>query len=476
MRAARLFCDIATRAAVQTRERRAAAARGARQRRRRSASRSTAGRVTLPARRCRRRRRRTCRARVAGGRRHAADAMSEQIQPIRGMNDVLPAEIGAWQHLERVTRELLAAYGYEEIRVPVVEHTELFKRSIGEYTDIVEKEMYTFTDTRRRQPDAAPRGDRRHRARGDLQRPAARRAPEAVDCRARCSATSGRRRAAIRQFHQIDVEAIGFAGPDVDAELIALDRAAVARARHHARAAAAQFAGHARGAQRVPRAAGRLFPRARAALDADSQRRLERQSAAHPRQQEPGDAGADRAARRCSPSTSTPNRARISTRCARRSTALGIAYVVESAPGARPRLLLAHRVRVGHRCARRAGRRLLRRPLRRPRSRSWAARRRRPSASRMGVERVVALLAPGRRARRRPRRRTSTWWPAASAPQRAGAAAGRAAARRAAGPGRRAEPGRRQFQGAVPPRRQAAARRWRSIARRRRTRARRGGA
>ena len=62
------------------------------------------------------------------------------------MNDVLPAEIGAWQHLERVGARLFEAYGYEEIRVPIVEHTELFKRSIGEYTDIVEKEMYTFHD------------------------------------------------------------------------------------------------------------------------------------------------------------------------------------------------------------------------------------------------------------------------------------------------------------------------------------------
>ena len=62
------------------------------------------------------------------------------------MNDVLPSEIGAWQHLEARTRELLAAYGYEEMRVPLVEQTELFKRAIGEHTDVVDKEMYTFTD------------------------------------------------------------------------------------------------------------------------------------------------------------------------------------------------------------------------------------------------------------------------------------------------------------------------------------------
>ena len=72
--------------------------------------------------------------------------MTNLIQPVRGMNDVLPGEIAAWQHVERVAREIFEAYGYEEVRVPIVEHTELFKRSIGEFTDIVEKEMYTFED------------------------------------------------------------------------------------------------------------------------------------------------------------------------------------------------------------------------------------------------------------------------------------------------------------------------------------------
>src|SRR5256714_14716511 len=62
------------------------------------------------------------------------------------MNDVLPSEIGTWQHFEACTRELLGAYGYEEIRGPVVEHTELFKRAIGEHTDVVGKEMDTFPD------------------------------------------------------------------------------------------------------------------------------------------------------------------------------------------------------------------------------------------------------------------------------------------------------------------------------------------
>ena len=68
------------------------------------------------------------------------------IRAIRGMNDILPGETGNWQFLEQQVAQLLASYGYGEIRLPVVEQTELFKRSIGEVTDIVEKEMYTFDD------------------------------------------------------------------------------------------------------------------------------------------------------------------------------------------------------------------------------------------------------------------------------------------------------------------------------------------
>jgi histidyl-tRNA synthetase len=72
--------------------------------------------------------------------------MGESIQAVRGMNDLLPGEAGPWQALERAARETFSEYGYREIRLPLLERTELFKRSIGEYTDIVEKEMYTFSD------------------------------------------------------------------------------------------------------------------------------------------------------------------------------------------------------------------------------------------------------------------------------------------------------------------------------------------
>jgi histidyl-tRNA synthetase len=73
-------------------------------------------------------------------------SLNQPIQAIRGMNDVLPDQIGLWQYVENIFRRVVTGYGYREIRFPIVEKTELFKRSIGEVTDIVEKEMYTFTD------------------------------------------------------------------------------------------------------------------------------------------------------------------------------------------------------------------------------------------------------------------------------------------------------------------------------------------
>jgi histidyl-tRNA synthetase len=146
---------------------------------------------------------------------------SAQIQPIRGMNDVLPGQIAAWQHLEGVARELLAAYGYEELRVPVVEHTELFKRSIGEFTDIVEKEMYTFTDTGgdslTLRPEATAGIVRAAISNGLL-----RGARLKLWCAGPMFRHERPQKGRYRQFHQIDMEALGFPGPDVDAELIAL--------------------------------------------------------------------------------------------------------------------------------------------------------------------------------------------------------------------------------------------------------------
>ncbi len=148
-------------------------------------------------------------------------SLTDQIQPIRGMNDVLPAESVLWQHLEATVRELLVAYGYEEIRVPVVEHTELFKRAIGEFTDVVEKEMYTFTDqggeSLTLRPEATAGIVRAMISNGLL-----RGARHKLWCIGPMFRHEKPQKGRYRQFHQVDVEAVGFAGPDVDAELIAL--------------------------------------------------------------------------------------------------------------------------------------------------------------------------------------------------------------------------------------------------------------
>ena len=147
--------------------------------------------------------------------------MAEQIQPVRGMNDVLPAAIGAWQFLEDSVRQLLTAYGYEEIRVPVVEQTALFKRAIGEFTDVVEKEMYTFTDqggeSLTLRPEATAGIMRAAISNGML-----RGARHKLWCIGPMFRHEKPQKGRYRQFYQVDVEALGFAGPDVDAELIAL--------------------------------------------------------------------------------------------------------------------------------------------------------------------------------------------------------------------------------------------------------------
>ncbi len=144
-----------------------------------------------------------------------------QIQPPRGMNDVLPADIHAWQRLERIARELFAAYAYREIRVPIVEHTGLFKRSIGEFTDIVQKEMFTFEDpggdSLTLRPEATAGIVRAMITNGLLHNQKQR-----VWCAGPMFRHEKPQRGRFRQFYQLDVEAFGYAGPDIDAELIML--------------------------------------------------------------------------------------------------------------------------------------------------------------------------------------------------------------------------------------------------------------
>ncbi|MDH4047282.1 MAG: histidine--tRNA ligase [Gammaproteobacteria bacterium] len=135
------------------------------------------------------------------------------------MNDVLPEDTFRWAHIERVVREVIESYGYREIRLPILEHTELFRRSIGEVTDIVEKEMYTFDDRNGEsltlRPEATAGMVRAGISNGLLHNQ--RQKLWTVGPMFRYEKPQKGR---YRQFHQFDVEAMGYTGPDIDAELI----------------------------------------------------------------------------------------------------------------------------------------------------------------------------------------------------------------------------------------------------------------
>src|SRR5690606_8764450 len=191
------------------------------------------------------------------------------------MNDVLPDQSARWQYLESIARELLAAFAYREIRFPVLEQTQLFKRSIGEVTDIVEKEMYTFTD---RNGDSLTLR------------------PEGTACCVRAAEQHGLlynqtqklwymgpmyrherpQKGRYRQFSQLGVEAFGMAGADIEVELLMLcaalwERLGIAP---HVRLELNNLGTSEDRARYGAELKAWLEPR-REALDADSQRRLE---------------------------------------------------------------------------------------------------------------------------------------------------------------------------------------------------------
>ncbi|MBW0146015.1 histidine--tRNA ligase [Marinobacter arenosus] len=144
-----------------------------------------------------------------------------KIQAIRGMNDILPEQTPVWQFVEDTVRKVLAQYGYQEIRMPIVEQTELFKRSIGEVTDIVEKEMYTFDDRNGDSLTLRPEGTAgcvRAAEEHGLLFNQTRRLWYTGPMFRHERPQKGR----YRQFHQIGVECFGMEGPDIDAELLVL--------------------------------------------------------------------------------------------------------------------------------------------------------------------------------------------------------------------------------------------------------------
>lgn len=147
--------------------------------------------------------------------------MSKAIQAIRGMNDLLPETLALWQRIEQSAETVLAAYGYREIRFPIIEKTELYRRSIGAVTDIVEKEMYSFEDRNGDSLTLRPEGTAgcvRAGIENGLLHNQVQRLWYAGPMFRHERPQKGR----YRQFHQIGVEAFGIGTPDIDAELILL--------------------------------------------------------------------------------------------------------------------------------------------------------------------------------------------------------------------------------------------------------------
>lgn len=148
--------------------------------------------------------------------------MAEKLSAVKGMNDIVPPASATWEWLEQQVRTLMARYAYRNIRTPIVEHTQLFVRGLGEVTDIVEKEMYSFEDKlngehltlRPENTAGVVRAVAEHSMLYD--------GPKRLYYMGPMFRHERPQRGRYRQFHQIGAEALGFAGPDVDAELILL--------------------------------------------------------------------------------------------------------------------------------------------------------------------------------------------------------------------------------------------------------------
>ncbi len=146
--------------------------------------------------------------------------MSQTLQSVRGMNDILPDEAEFWELFEDTIRAWLKGYGYRPIRMPIVEPTPLFKRAIGEVTDIVEKEMYSFEDSLNgEQLTLRPEGTAGC-VRAVIQHGLANQIPRRLYYIGQMFRHERPQKGRYRQFHQVGVESIGFAGPDIDAEMI----------------------------------------------------------------------------------------------------------------------------------------------------------------------------------------------------------------------------------------------------------------
>ncbi|CAG9000745.1 MAG: Histidine--tRNA ligase [Candidatus Celerinatantimonas neptuna] len=147
--------------------------------------------------------------------------MAKQIQAIRGMNDFLPEQTAKWQQVEAIIRKVVSSYGYSEIRTPIVESTDLFKRSIGEVTDIVEKEMYTFDDRNGDSLTLRPEGTASC-VRAGTQHGLLYNQEQRLWYMGPMFRYERPQKGRYRQFNQFGIEIFGLEGPDIDAEVIML--------------------------------------------------------------------------------------------------------------------------------------------------------------------------------------------------------------------------------------------------------------
>lgn len=145
--------------------------------------------------------------------------MADLIQAVRGMNDILPPETSLWLYVEHTLRKIVLSHGYHEIRFPIVEKTELFKRSIGEVTDIVEKEMYTFEDRNGDSLSLRPEGTASC-VRACLEHGLLHNQIQRLWYNGPLFRHERPQKGRYRQFHQFSAEVFGLEGPDIDAELI----------------------------------------------------------------------------------------------------------------------------------------------------------------------------------------------------------------------------------------------------------------
>jgi len=146
------------------------------------------------------------------------------LQAVRGMNDVLPDEAERWEAFEAIVRDWLAGYGYRPIRMPLVEPTPLFRRAIGEVTDIVEKEMYSFEDALNGEPLTLRPEGTAGCVRAVVQHNLLYDSPRRLWYMGPMFRHERPQKGRYRQFHQVGVEALGFAGPDIDIEMIVMTR------------------------------------------------------------------------------------------------------------------------------------------------------------------------------------------------------------------------------------------------------------